>query len=241
MAESYSVLGGFFEYLNADCDYAKWSQYLLNKVISANCGRRGLDIGCGNGYFTRAFNKAGFEVDGMDISPEMLTKARALASKEGVRCEFLLGDICKLKLGKKVDFCLAVNDCINYVPPQKLLSAFSHVCSALTGSGAFFFDISSQKKIREVLANNLFAEEREDMSYIWFNTQTDDGVKMDLTFFIKQPNGLYERAEETHYQYAHSQESIVNALKEAGFARVEYEQHPCSPEGERIQFCAYKR
>lgn len=241
MAESYSVLGGFFEYLNADCDYAEWSQYLLNKIEKAGCGKRGLDIGCGNGYFTRAFNKAGYIVDGMDISPEMLSVAKTLALKEGVRREFLLGDICKLKLCAKVDFCTAVNDCINYVPPQKLKTAFSHVYNNLTKDGAFFFDISSQKKIREVLGNNVFAEERDDISYIWFNTQTENGVKMDLTFFLKRPDGLYERAEETHIQFAHSEEDVICALKEVGFSRVESESHPCSPKGERIQFCAYKR
>lgn len=241
MAESYSVLGGFFEYLNADCDYHKWSQYLLNKIETSGCGKRGLDMGCGNGYFTRAFNKAGYLTDGMDISPEMLSVAKTLAAKEGVRCEFLLGDICKLKLCRKVDFCTAVNDCVNYVPPQKLETAFSRVYNNLTKDGAFFFDISSEKKIKEVLVDNVFAEERDDISYIWFNTQTEGGVRMDLTFFLKRPDGLYERAEETHIQYAHGERDVIRALKEAGFARVECEPHPCSPAGERIQFCAYKR
>ncbi len=241
MAESYSVLGGFFEYLNADCDYAKWSQYLLDKIVKAGCGRLGLDIGCGNGYFTRAFNKAGYRVDGMDVSPEMLSEAKTLAAKDGVRCEFLLGDICKLKLCRKVDFCTAVNDCLNYVSPEKLKTAFSHVYSALSKGGAFFFDISSEKKIRETLGNNVFAEERDELSYVWFNTQTESGVKMDLTFFIKRPDGLFERAEETHIQFAHREETVIKALEEVGFDRVECEPHPCSPEGERIQFCAYKR
>ncbi|MDE6790364.1 MAG: class I SAM-dependent methyltransferase, partial [Clostridia bacterium] len=85
MKESYTALGGWFEYLNADCDYLTWSQYLLNRIKSAGSYSCGLDIGCGNGYFTRALNKAGYRVDGVDISESMLSVARQKAAKEGVR------------------------------------------------------------------------------------------------------------------------------------------------------------
>ena len=95
MDRSYSALGGKFEYLNSDCDYEKWSQYLIRTLNGLNAGACGADVGCGNGYFTRALYKAGRDVCGVDISPEMLTKARELASSEGVRAEFLLGDITK--------------------------------------------------------------------------------------------------------------------------------------------------
>ena len=32
MNDGYSALGGKFEYLNSDCDYEKWSQYLINTL-----------------------------------------------------------------------------------------------------------------------------------------------------------------------------------------------------------------
>lgn len=241
MAKSYSALGGWFEYLNADCDYLTWSQYLLNKIKRAGNYSCGLDIGCGNGYFTRVFNKAGYKVDGMDVSESMLSAARQKAAKEGVRCEFLCGDITKLKVCRKVDFCTAVNDCINYVPKDKLKTAFSHVYSALNAGGAFFFDISSQFKIRNILGENLFGEDGGDISYMWFNKQTEEGVIMELTFFIKQPDGLYKRFEETHIQYAHSEEDITAALYKAGFSRVETEGHLGGDKNERIQFSAFKK
>lgn len=241
MKESYSALGGRFEYLNADCDYLTWSQYLLNKIKSAGNYSTGLDVGCGNGYFTRAFNRAGYKVDGIDISPQMLSEAKRLAAKEGVRCEFLSGDITKLKVGKKVDFCTAVNDCVNYVPKNKLKTAFARIYAATNAGGAFFFDISSEYKIRKILGDNLFGEDREELSYMWFNRQTDDGVEMELTFFIRRDDGLYERADETHFQYAHTENEVICALKEAGFARVEAEGHLGGDKTERIQFSAFKK
>lgn len=241
MAESYKTLGRWFEYLNADCDYDSWSQYLLSKLKSADVGSSGIDIGCGNGYFTRALNRAGYSVSGMDISPEMLTVARQKAAKEGIRCEFLLGDITKLKLCGKVNFAVAVNDCINYVPPSKLGHTFRKVYSCLTGDGVFFFDISSENKLRNIIGENLFGEDGEDISYLWFNRQTPEGVRMELTFFVKRQDGAYDRFEETHFQYAHGEETIVGLLKEAGFVRVETEGHLGGDKTERINFFAYKR
>ena len=88
----------------------------------------------------------------------MLDKAQQISLKEGVRAEFLLGDITKLKLPAKVDFAVAVNDCINYVPKEKLKTAFGHVHACLKTGGAFIFDISSPNKLKTVLGNNLFAE-----------------------------------------------------------------------------------
>ncbi len=241
MAESYFALGGWFEYLNADCDYETWSQYLLNKLKSSGAGQTGLDIGCGNGYFTRAFNRAGYSVSGMDISPSMLTVAREKAAKEGIRCEFLLGDITKLKVCGKVNFITAVNDCINYVRPDALVRTFSKAYSALTSDGMFFFDISSANKIRNILADNMFGEDGEDISYLWFNTPIEGGVRMDLTFFVRRADGAYDRFEETHIQYAHEEADIVAALRQAGFARVETEGHLGGEKTERINFFAYKR
>ena len=238
---SYSTLGNWFEYLNKDCDYASWSQYLIKRLAEFNVGLSGADIGCGNGYFTRALYKAGYDVRGIDISPQMLNVAKRRAAEEGVPCEFLLGDITKLKLTGKVHFAVAVNDCLNYVPPSKLKSAFAKVYSCLSRGGLFHFDISSEYKIRHILADNMFGEDGDDISYMWFNTPEEDGVTMELTFFVRGSDGRYDRYEEIHRQYAHSEEAVISALKEVGFARVFTEGHLGSDDkSQRINFTALK-
>ena len=238
---SYSTLGNWFEYLNKDCDYASWSQYLIKRLAKFNAGPSGVDIGCGNGYFTRALYKAGYDVRGIDISPQMLNVAKRRAAEEGVPCEFLLGDITKLKLTGKVHFAVAINDCLNYVPPSKLKSAFAKVYSCLNRGGLFHFDISSEYKIRHILADNMFGEDGDDISYMWFNTPEEDGVTMELTFFVRGSDGRYDRYEETHRQYAHSEEAVISALKEVGFARVFTEGHLGSDDkSQRINFTALK-
>lgn len=235
MANSYSALGRWFEYLNDDCDYGQWSQYLIDLVKTRASGLSGLDIGCGNGYFTRAFIKEGFSVRGVDISPQMLDTAKTLALKEGVKAEFLLGDITKLKLNFKAGFAVAVNDCINYVPKNKLKSAFASVHGCLKKGAPFIFDISSAYKLKNVLANNLFGEDRDELTYLWFNTLESDSVTMDLTLFEKRKDGAYIRRDERHVQYIYEEEEISSALKECGFC-VRTEGHLGGSKKERINF-----
>jgi SAM-dependent methyltransferase len=201
----------------------------------------GLDIGCGNGAFTRALCKAGYAVSGMDISPEMLTKAEELAAAEGIRTEFLLGDITKLKVNGKLDFAVAVNDCLNYVPPQKLGAAFSHVASCLKKGGLFHFDVSSENKLKNILGNNLFGDDGDDITYLWFNRLEEGRVEMDLTFFIRNRQGLYERREEHQTQYIHTEEALLSELERAGFAVIFHEGLWGSDDkSERIHFTCRK-
>ena len=225
MDRSYSALGGKFEYLNSDCDYEKWSQYLIRTLNGLNAGACGADVGCGNGYFTRALHKSGKDVCGVDISPEMLTKARELASSEGVRAEFLLGDITKLKLIKKVDFIVAVNDCLNYVSPEKLAAAFSRVRANLKKGGVFVFDVSSEYKLKNVLADNLFAEDLDEITYLWFNKFDGEKVVMDITMFTSAGDGMFKRQDERHIQYVHRTEDVKAALASCGFEVLRIEGH----------------
>ena len=97
---AYTNLAVWFEYLNDDCGYENWSQYLIEKLRAFPLCE-GLDAGCGGGWFTRAFHRAGYRMTGLDISPEMLDFAQNKALKEGVRGEYLLGDISKFRSPKK--------------------------------------------------------------------------------------------------------------------------------------------
>ena len=237
--KAYSALGGAFEYLNNDCGYDEWSQYLINKLKSLGAGRTGLDIGCGNGYFTRALIRAGYDVKGVDISEEMLSTATELARQEGVRAEFLCGDITKLKVIGKPDFIVAINDCLNYIPQAKLKTAFSKTYQNLKKGGVFIFDISSEEKLKNDLGNNFFADDGEDITYLWFNTLNGDSVDMDITVFTRAADGKYERADERQTQYIHGETAIIEELKAVGFT-VETEGHLGGSKEKRINFICRK-
>ena len=111
------------------------------------------------------------------------------------------------------------------MPKEKLGSAFKSVKNALKKGGIFLFDISSTKKFREKIANTVSVDDRDDITYVCFNKQERDGATMDVSLFIRREDGLYERKEETHRQYAYTEEEIVTALKENGFTPLQVEGH----------------
>lgn len=64
----------------------------LWKLLQPNPGGEILDIGCGSGNYTVALQQRGVQCSGIDISEEMLSKAR----KKSGEIEWVLGDACKL-------------------------------------------------------------------------------------------------------------------------------------------------
>ena len=239
---AYVNLAKWFEYLNDDCGYENWSQYLIMKLKKYPVSD-GLDIGCGGGWFTRAFVKAGYKTTGLDSSAEMLDFAQETAVKEGVRGEYILGDISKIKLPKRFDFATAINDCINYIPKNKLNAAFKNVAGALKKGGIFLFDISSERKFREKIANTVCADDREEITYLSFNKMENESVVMDVTLFVKRKDGTFDRLDETHTQYIYKEREIVEALENNGFAVLEIEGHlgEEKTQSDRICFTAQRK
>ncbi len=240
--QAYSHLAKWFEYLNDDCDYENWSQYLILK-LKAFPLTTGIDVGCGGGWFTRAFQRQGYQMTGMDISAQMLDFAQETAMKQGTRSEYLLGDISKMKLHPRFDFATAINDCVNYVPKTKLRAAFKNVRGGLKKGGIFLFDISSKKKIEGKIANTVSVDDRDEVTYLSFNRAETDGVTMEVTLFAKRADGAFDRLDETHRQYIYEEEEIVSALTDCGFEVLEVEGHLGADKtvADRITFLAQKR
>lgn len=225
MANAYDHLSKWFELLNDDCDYATWSQYFIDGLNALGAGKRGLELGCGSGAFCRALARAGYEMTGADISAPMLSEGMKRAREEGVRVDFVQADAARLHTPKPFDFILSPNDCYNYIPQEKLSSAFARVASSLKSGGIFWLDVSSACKLRQKVANNIFADDRDEITYLSFNTLKENRVEMDVTLFVKERDGRFCRFDEKHTQYIHEEDALTNALEGAGFSIVKVEGH----------------
>ncbi len=238
---AYTNLAKWFEYLNDDCDYEKWLQSLLAKLKNYDL-RTGLDVGCGGGWFTRALQKHGYAMTGMDISPEMLDFAQEKSIAEGVRSEYILGDISAKRLSRRFDFVTAINDCVNYIPKTRLKKAFTNVAASLKAGGVFLFDVSSPRKFERKIANTVSVDDRDDVTYLSFNRLEKDVATMEVTLFCRRKDGAYERTDETHTQFVYTPEEIESALKASGFTLVEKSGHlgADTASADRLVFLAVK-
>ncbi len=243
MTDAYDHLAEWFEILNSDCDYPKWSQYFIEGLARLGAGEKGLELGCGSGAISRALKRAGYDMTGADISLPMLTKGEALAAQEGLKIDFIRADARTLKTPVKYDFILSPNDCFNYMPTRALPAAFRHAAACLRRGGIFWLDVSSACKLREKVANNIFADDRDDLTYLCFSTLLGDRVELDVTLFVKREDGAFCRFDEKHTQYIHEEEDILAALTGAGFDHILVEGHwGSSKEGaDRLNFICRKR
>ena len=103
-----------------------------------------------------------------------------------------------------------------------LKEAFRRVKRFLKEDGVFIFDMNSHYKYKEILACNTFAEDREDASFIWdnFYDEEDRINEYQLSLFIQNEEGTYNKYEELHLQKAYEEGEITRLLHEAGFSTI---------------------
>lgn len=242
IGEAYSVLSKYYESLAEEDGYEEWGKRVLKLAEKYAKGKKCADLACGSGYFTRLLKKAGYDVFGCDISSEMLTEAEKKSADENLYIEYIKQDISAFKSFEKLDFVTVINDGFNYLGRDKLKRALKAISKNLKSGGALIFDVSSEYKIKNILANNVFAEDLDDLTLLWFNELVENKLTMSLTLFIKDGE-KYVRKDEIHVQYAHSVEFIGNALREVGLTPVEIfgkAENGVSENDERINFVAIK-
>ena len=74
-----------------------------------------LDVACGEGTFAIEMAKQGYEVTGIDQSPDMLTIARKKARKENIKLDFRQMDMRQITFNKSFDLATSWFDSLNYI------------------------------------------------------------------------------------------------------------------------------
>ncbi len=176
-----------------------------------------LDLGCGTGNVTILLAKFFKSIYAVDLSEDMLRAAFEKFKSNKLRGKIICQDMTELTLNHKFDLITCVLDSTNYVTEKEgLINYFSSVHNHLKDNGIFIFDINSYYKLSEVLGNNIYTYNSEDVFYTWENVFEEELVSMFLTFFVKKGE-LYERFEEEHLERAYKEEEIENILSKCDF------------------------
>lgn len=245
--EAYRGFASIYDLLMDDFDYPAWANYYLELLAQSGVMNGSIcECACGTGALTMHFARTGRKMIGVDISQDMLELAAQKARQCGVQVQFVCQDMARLQLPRCVDAIICGCDGVNYLTNDKRVHSFFNAAyAALRRGGVLAFDISSAYKLKNMLGDNFFGEERDEVAYIWQNRLSDDIVDMDLTFFIREEGELYRRVTEHHRQKAHEAENLVRLLREVGFADVHVygDQNFEAPGAEemRIHFCATKK
>ena len=143
---TFQKYAAFYDLLYRDKDYAAEAAYIARLIRDPlPSARTILELGSGTGRHGRILASMGFEVHGIERSPQMVSLARASTSGPSpeaagsFQCE--VGDICTVRLGRTFDAVIALFHVMSYqTTDRELEQAFGLAATHLEPGGLFVFD-----------------------------------------------------------------------------------------------------
>ena len=218
--EAYTSFAEVYDTFMDNVPYEEWADYLEDRLKEYGV-KDGLvlELGCGTGSMTELLAEKGYDMIGVDNSEDMLEIAMEKRIESGHDILYLLQNMQEFELYGTVRAIVSVCDCVNYVTEKnELQEVFRLVNNYLDPQGIFIFDFNTEYKYREVLGNQVIAEDRDECSFIWEN-YFDEETSINeyyLSIFVRGDDGRYDKFEEQHYQKGYTLDEIKTAVAEAG-------------------------
>lgn len=240
----YGIFAQAYDGLTDDVQYARMAEYIAKRARREGLAQDVItvDLGCGTGSLSLLLCDRGYDVIAVDASPLMLNILRdKAAGRQGLL--LLCQDLTQLDLYGTARLFVCTLDTVNHLPDEASVRAFFQRVGLFCESGGLFiFDVNTAYKHRQVLGDNPFVYETEDVLCLWRNALDEDTGRVDISLDLFRPvqDGLYARDTEEFSEYCYSDALIRQTLSEAGFTVLEttddYTDAPC---GERTQRCCY--
>ncbi len=212
------------EYMD-NIPYEEWTGYLISllKEQGIEPQMQVADLGCGTGTVTQILDRAGYDMVGIDNAPDMLTIASEKMYESEQEILYSLQDMRDFAFPYEMDAMISICDSMNYITtPEDLTSVFSCVQENLKEGGVFIFDLKTIHFFRDILADNTYAENRDESAFVWDNIYHEDTRDNEyaLAVFIENEEGTFDRYEESHFQHGFTQKEVAEAADKAGLEIV---------------------
>lgn len=215
----YHSFSQYYDNLTFNVDYEKRADY-IQSVLSLYGHPWGLtlDLACGTGTLTLELKKRGVDIFGIDGSYDMLSIAMEKSAEQGLDVLFLCQEMERLDLYGTIDTCICTLDSLNHITDQKKLQrAFDRVALFMNSGGYFVFDMNTVYKHREILGNNTFVYDTDQVFCVWQNSLKENNiVNIELDLFERE-DGVYYRQSEHFKERAYEIDEVKRMLEQAGF------------------------
>jgi cyclopropane fatty-acyl-phospholipid synthase-like methyltransferase len=246
MNEQYTSLSLFYDAFMQDVDYGAWCDFYEEafRRFSTDKVENLADMGCGTGNITVPMAKRGYSVTALDLSEEMLALAEQKSQQEGTDVRFLCSDMRSFNLGFRADAAISSFDCINYLlKATDVEAAFYRAHENIKQGGLFIFDVATPHKYKNVLADNSFVFENEDVFMTWENYFNEKSGICDFYLSVFEENGdNYIRRDEHQQERCYTKDTLVSLLEKSGFEVLglfaDYEFGELQPNTERWYIAA---
>lgn len=218
---TYGVFAQVYDELMDSQLFPKWKDYTINHL--PHTGAKILELACGNGELAILLKKAGYDIQGLDLSPEMLTIAKNKQEEAEVSFPLIEADMRDLSGFSTYDGIISFCDSLCYLPtPEDLRLVFQQVYQHLEKEGLFLFDVFTTNYIQE-LDGYAYHAELPGIVFTWDSYQGEDehSIEHELSFFKELENGYYERFVEIHRERTYPLTFYKEELEQAGFRNIE--------------------
>lgn len=216
----YKDFSQFYDGLTFNVDYHKCADYFeeICARFSHNAGIV-LDLACGTGSLTIELKKRGYDIYGADGSEDMLSKAMEKAYDEALSVLFLCQDMREIDLYGTINTCICTLDSINHlIEKDDVQKTFDKVSFFMEKDGLFLFDVNTVYKHRQILANNTFVYDTDEVFCVWQNSLEENNIiKIELNLFENEGD-VYYRTTEEFCERAYEIDELSEMLEKAGFA-----------------------
>ena len=197
---SYGNFAYFYDNLTDNVDYEKRCAYIRDLLAENGIGEGILlDLACGTGTVSLLMSDMGYDVIGVDASEDMLSVAQEKKMESGADVIFLCQRMEELDLFGTINACVSTLDSINHVTDEETVKEiFRRVSLFMEDKGLFVFDVNTPYKHREILGDNTFVYDTDEVYCVWQNS-TDDNLVTTVNLDIFEKD---EDDEETYYRYS---------------------------------------
>ncbi len=197
----YGDFAYYYDLLTENVDYESRCDYIYNLLAENGVGKGILlDLACGTGSLSLLLGEKGYEVIGVDASEEMLSVAQEKKYKSEADVIFLCQKMEELDLFGTINAAVCTLDSINHVTDEKTVrEIFRRVSLFMEDKGIFIFDVNTPHKHREILGNNTFVYDMDEVYCVWQN-ETDENMLTIVSLDI------FERDEEEDAYYKYSEQ-----------------------------------
>ncbi len=215
----YDVFAHVYSALMDDSVFYDWQNYteeLLQKGSSI------LELGCGNGQLGILLKQSGYAIEGLDLSEEMLALAYERQAAADTFFPLIHGDMRDLSDYGTYEAIISFCDSLCYLNTREdLEQTFQEVYTHLKEGGDFLFDVFTTEHIAR-LDGYAYHDEIPGIVFLWdsFEGEVPHSIEHDLSFFIEQADGRFERQEELHKERTYPMQEYLDMLEAAGFSKI---------------------
>jgi len=179
-----------------------------------------VDLGCGTGNDSIALSLNGLEVDGFDLSDDMIKTANENAAKYGVKINFYNNSIDNIpsKFHNRYDIAVSLGNSIANVEKKYLLKSFKKIYYILKPGAVFIIQILNFPAIKKVNNRIVNITKNPPNVYVRFYDSFSMPMNFNILRFDENNPKDFELLTTTLYPY--EKEFFLSQIKKAGFKKV---------------------